>query len=65
MNDKLNELIENKNNIDLAFNVMLVKIEFLKEQKIFEQDEAEGQKWFDIAVADYEKVKCGGCCNQE
>ena len=58
MNEKLNELVENKKEIDSAFSEMLVKITFLEEQKI---DEQEGEKWFEIAVSDYERVKCGGC----
>ena len=59
MNDTIKELIEDKGKIDVEFLAMLVKIAFLNEQKLFEKDIKEGEKWFDVAVGDYRKVRYG------
>jgi len=59
MTDSLIELIEDKRQIDSAFSEMLFKVAFLNEQKIFEKDIKEGEKWFDVAIGDYRKVRYG------
>ena len=68
MNDTINELIENKKKIDSAFLDMLVKIEFLNEKKSSgrkTKKKEDCEKWFNIAVNEYEQIRCVGCCKQE
>jgi hypothetical protein len=68
MNETINELIENKKKIDSAFLDMLVKVEFLNEKKSSGRKTSKKEdfeKWFNIAVNEYEQIRCVGCCKQE
>ena len=58
--NKLDFLIENKKEIDLAFLEMLVKIKFL----FTEQTKEENIKWLETAINEYEQIKCKGCCQE-
>ena len=64
MKETIKELIENKKEIDNAFLEMLVKLDFLNEQKKAGIEEDYG-KWFNVTVNEYKQVKCSGCCGQE
>jgi hypothetical protein len=64
MKETLKKLLENKKQIDSAFVEMLVKLEFLNEQKKAGIEE-DYEKWFNTAVNEYMKIKCDGCCEQE
>jgi hypothetical protein len=65
MNEKVQELIENKQEIDSAFSEMMLKVGLLDQPALFKHDKAEGEEFLDIIIGEYKKVKCWGCCSQE